>query len=359
MKKSDTNASREDSTVPSPGSLPIHEWPEADRQAWEAACRPGIRLKPGGSASNLAEVSRDDFARRYGAFLGFLQRRGSLDLNAAAAAQVTPSNVAPYITELSARVRSVTVWNCIYKLRRAAELLTPGTGYAWLAEIEKDLALVMEPRSKFDRLVFTQRLAEAGLTLVAEAQQFAKNDLDRALGVRNGLIMALLAHRPIRIKNFATLEIGRTFKQVHDSWWIALPKQSTKTKRLDERRVPECLNHAIDVYLNQSRPVLLGSNTPTDFLWISSKTGRRMTTKNLGTLISKITHRTLGVDVSPHLFRTAAATTAAMYGGNTPHLASAVLGHADSRITEEHYNRASSIQAAKTFAAIIRQYMSS
>ena len=30
-----------------------------------------------------------------------------------------------------------------------------------------------------------------------------------------------------------------------------------------------------------------------------------MTTKNLGTLISKITRETIGVDVSPHLFRTA------------------------------------------------------
>ena len=303
-------------------------------------------------------MSREDFARRYGAFLGFLQRRESLDLNAAAATQVTPSNVEPYITELNARVRSVTVWNCIYKLRRAAELLTPGTDYSWLAEIEKDLELVMEPRSKFDRLVFTQRLAKAGLTLVAEAQQFAKNDLDRARDVRNGLMIALLAHRPMRIKNFATLEIGRTFKQVQDSWWIALPKHSTKTKRLDERRVPEILNPAFDVYLNQLRPILIGSKAPTDFLWISSRTGGRFTTKNLGTLISKITHRTLGVDVSPHLFRTAAATTAAMYGGDTPHLASAVLNHTDPRVTEEHYNRATSIEAAKTYAAIIRRHLS-
>jgi site-specific recombinase XerD len=346
MTETDTDTSAR-STAASPRSLPVSEWPDADRQAWEAACRPGIRLKPGGSADYLAEVSREDFARRYGAFLEFLQRRGNLDLNAAAAAQVTPSNVEPYITELNGRVRSVT-----------AELLTPGIDYSWLAEIQKDLALAMEPRSKFDRTVFTQRLAQAGLTLVAEAKQLAKNDLDRARGVRNGLMIALLAHCPMRIKNFATLEIGRTFRQVQDSWWIALPRQSTKTKRFDERRVPEILNDAIDVYLEQSRPDLLGSREPTDFLWISSRTGRRMTTKNLGTLISKITYRTLGVDVSPHLFRTAAATTAAMYGGNTPHLASAVLGHTDSRVTEEHYTRCTSIEAAKTYAAIIRRYLS-
>jgi hypothetical protein len=34
----------------------------------------------------------------------------------------------------------------------------------------------MEPRSKFDRLVFTGRLLEAGLTLVAEARGFTDND---------------------------------------------------------------------------------------------------------------------------------------------------------------------------------------
>jgi len=102
-------------------------------------------------------------------------------------------------------VRSVTVYNCIYKLRRAAELFATGADFSWLAEIEKDLALVMEPRSKFDRLVFTGRLLQAGLTLIAEAQQFASNDLARARGVRNGLMIALFALCPIRLKNFSAL----------------------------------------------------------------------------------------------------------------------------------------------------------
>jgi integrase len=69
--------------------------------------------------------------------------------------------------------------------------------------------------------------------------------------------------------------------------------------------------------------------------------------------VSKITLETLDVDVSPHLFRTAAASTAAAYGGKTPHLASAVLNHTDPRVTEEHYNRASSVSASKIYAGII------
>jgi integrase len=336
-----------------PRSLPVAEWPDDDRRAWQDARRPGSRLKPGGTASYLAPVSRDDFANRYGAFLAFLQRSGRLDYNAAAAAQVTAPNVDAYIRDLQARVRSVTVYNAVYKLRRAAELMAPTVDFGWLAEIEKDLALIMQPRSKYDRLVLTDRLVEAGLTLMAEAELSTHTEVARAKGMRDGLMIALLALCPIRLKNFAALEIGQTFKMVHGSWWIALPRRSTKSRRPDERRVPEILDPWICKYLERARPVLLRSQAASGALWISSTTGRPMTTKNMGTLISKRTRECLGVDVSPHLFRTAAASTAAKYGGAIPHLASAVLGHTDPRVTEDHYNRATSMSAARAYADIV------
>ena len=196
-------------------SLPVHDWPVADRRAWEDACRPGSRLKAGGAASRLADASRNDFAIGYGAFLGFLQRTGRLERHQPAASQVKLLNVEAYIADLTARVGSVTVHAYVHHLRRGAELLAPTADFSWLAEIEKDLALVMEPRSKYDRLVFSGRLVEAGLALVTEAEQFATNDLARARGVRNGLMIALLALCPIRLRNFAALEIGHTFKEVN------------------------------------------------------------------------------------------------------------------------------------------------
>ena len=84
--------------------------------------------------------------------------------------------------------------------------------------------------------------------------------------------------------------------------------------------------------------------------------GQRLTTKNLGTLISKLTRETIGVDVSPHLFRTAGASTAAIYGGSHPHLASALLNHRDPRVTEEHYNLATTICAGEEYAIITKSY---
>jgi hypothetical protein len=167
-----TNFSNDKSALKRPRSLPISEWPDADRRAWEEACRPGSRLRPGGVASCLAEVSRDDFARRYGIFLSFLRRNDRLELHRGAATHVTLPNVEAYIVDLKARVRSVTVYNYIHQLRRAVQLLAPMFDFSWLAEMEKDLALEMEPRSKFGRLVLTGRLLEAGLILATEAHEF-------------------------------------------------------------------------------------------------------------------------------------------------------------------------------------------
>jgi site-specific recombinase XerD len=339
-------------------SLPVNEWPEADRKAFEEACRPGIRLKPGGRASHFADTSLKDFTNRYGAYLGSLQRRGVLNLKAKAAAQVTPSNVNTYIVELKERkVSTVTIWNCVYKLRRASQSLNPNRDFRWLIEVECEAALVMTPRSKFDRLVLTSRLVEAGLTLIAEAEKHSYSRFDRARGIRNGLMIVILALTQIRLKNFVALEIGNSFKEVNCSWWVSVPSDSTKNRRWIEKRIPVAFNHAIGLYLKQARPILLKSPGASNSLWISWRTGRRFTYKNLGTLISKITVRTLGVDVSPHLFRTAAASTAAVKLPGLPYLATALLGQADERIADEHYKRTTSFYAGNVYGNLVQEYL--
>jgi integrase len=342
-----------------PRSLPIAEWPKSERIGWEEACRQGHRLQPGGTASHLAPVSQADIANRYGLYLDFLQRIGRLDPAGGAVTLVTPENVNNYIIELQARVRSVTVWNSVYKLRRAAQLIAPGSDFGWLTEIEKDIALVMVPRSKNDRLVLTERLVEAGLVLIKEAEMFGKTPLARAVGVRDGLLIALLALHPIRIKNFAALAIARTFVNIDGRWWLQVPADDTKSNRVDHRQVPEFITDVVNTYVDTHRIILNRGNPEQTALWVSSTTGRQMTTKNLGTLISKLTRKTIGVDVSPHLFRTAGASTAAVHGGKYPHLASALLDHRDERVTEEHYNCATSLEAGDIYAAIAGTYRSS
>ena len=213
------------------------------------------------------------------------------------------------------------------------------------------------PHSKSDRWVLPERLIEAGLTLIQEAETLANHDQTRqATQVRNGLMVAILGFHPIRRKNFAALEIGRSFVKIRGRWWIILSAAETKENRADERRVNKLLIPFIDRYLDQYRPVLVRPGNPPSALWLSSRHAARITDKYVATLIGTTTLSTIGVKVSPHLFRTAAASGAAIYGGDNPHLGSAVLHHTDPRVTLEHYNRATSLTAAESFRQLIRQY---
>ena len=235
-------------------------------------------------------------------------------------------------------------------LRRVATLLGS-------SEIGKDLALVAVPRSKFDRVVLTEVLVEAGLTLIHEAEHSSKmTKLARANQVRNGLMVALLALCPIRRKNFAALEIGRSFVNIHGAWWIVLSALETKEKRADERPIDELLTPLIDRYLGQYRPVLARSGNPPPALWLSANDGVPITAKQVADVIRATTLATVGVAVSPHLFRTAAASSAAIHAGANPYLGSAILHHTDPSVTNDHYNRATSLRAAESFRQIVRQY---
>ena len=234
-------------------------------------------------------------------------------------------------------------------------------------EIAKDLALIAEPMNKSARVVTTARLVEAGLTLVAEADLTTSSPLVvRSLMARNGLMVAMLAVCPIRLKNFAALEIGKSFVEQEGTWWIVL--RNTKSRRPDERPIPDYLNAAIEQYLEVYRPALLAfdgekrrnGDEPTGTalngsgaLW-AGRLGRALSYGAVQRNIHETTRKTIGVAVSPPLVRASAATTAALHAGNKPNLASALLHHTRRSVTDDHYNRASSLSVAGQFARLVR-----
>jgi site-specific recombinase XerD len=338
-------------------ALPPDLWPEADRSAWIAACQPPARLKPGGRAGHIRPRTRDHYAERYACFLGFLRRRGLLQSEGAPAANVTPGKVDAYLADLKDRVASTTMYDSIANLRLVARIIAPGGDFRWLSEIERDLRLVKRSRSKFDRVVLADVLVEAGLTLMHEADlSGTMTDLDRARQFRNGLMVALLTLSPIRRRNFTALEIGSSFVKVRGKWWIVLSASETKEKRADERPVDKLLTPFIERYLGHYRPVLARSDNRHSALWLSAKDGAPITASYVTDLINQATLSTVGVAVSPHLFRSAAVSTAAVYRGENPYLGGALLHHADPNLINEHYNRATGLSASESFHQIVRQY---
>ncbi len=337
-------------------SLPIDKWPETDQFAWMEVCRPNIRLQRGGSAAHLKPVTLVDLARRFGCFLTFLEREGRLEIDRSATHQITPEMVNPYIEELRTHVSSVTLHGMIYKLRRTAELLNPKLNYYWLKEIEQDLNANKRPKSKAGRLVFSDKIVAAGIDIIKEAEALKnRTPLFRARYARDGLIIALLAVCPIRLKNFASLAIDKTFVRQGDQWWIILPDTETKAQRPDHRAVPKELTFWIDQYLDKYKLIFPFSGNA---LW-PSQYGGAMSKSGIHRLVAQTTKKALGIAIGPHMFRHCAPYTIANFDGSKIYIASALLQHSDPRTTEKYYNLAHSVESSKIFAKIISNLKSS
>jgi hypothetical protein len=95
----------------------------------------------------------------------------------------------------------------------------------------------------------------ARLDLMRRASS-ASTALERAVTYRDGLMIGVLSARPLRVRNLAGLELGRTFVWRGDAWWIDTPGEETKTNEAIEMPLPDELTSAIEAYLKDHRPFL-------------------------------------------------------------------------------------------------------
>jgi integrase len=345
-------------------SLPLDGWPAADRLAWLRACESGVGWRRGGAASRWKPITREDLERRYGYFLESLRERGTLDPQAGAGRLVTPENVDCYIERVRSGWTSVTLARSVYKLRRMAGILAPSLDLDWLTEIANDLDLVAYPLERFDRIVTSEVLIRAGLTLVKEAQVARRRrPIWRAGQIRDGLMVAMLAYCPIRLKNFSELELGHSFVRELHRWTIKLPGAEVKNGRTDLRLIRERLNPAIGLYLTWARPRLMRHTGEFIIgeeqnqllfgpLWVGQY-GEALSYNSVERRIMETTRSIIGRALSPHDFRRSGAFTARYRAGSEPHLASGLLQHQDMELVDENYNLASSLEVADLFGGWI------
>jgi hypothetical protein len=115
--------------------------------------------------------------------------------------------------------------------------------------------------------------------------------LRRFKGYRDGLLIGLLAIRPLRVRNLAGLILDRTLVQRGDGWWIQIPAAETKTKDPIEEPWPEMLMPRLQTYLADHRSgiaALRGTRkgASSDALWLSMY-GPPMTDNGIYDLLSR------------------------------------------------------------------------
>lgn len=328
-------------------ALRIADWPRSDQIAWHDALTVGDLFEVSKPAAQWAQSSRESIAYSYGRWLSYL-RKYQLLIDEAPAGRLSPARVADYVRELQGSVRPHTVATYLAHLYDAVRVMEPDLDWSWLKAVKTRLARSARPDGrKAGRVQDSARLFEFGISLMEEAEAARSDDLDVSITYRDGLIIALLAARPIRRRNLAAIRIGTELQKIGNHWCLIFEAGQTKQSRHLEFLLPKELTRYIDVYIEDYRNRLL-RNEQHKYLWVSTRGGALCA----GQLYSRITKRTaaeFGTPINPHLFRDCAATTLARRDPAHVNVAVSVLGHADLRTIERYYNQAHMIDATRKY----------
>jgi integrase/recombinase XerD len=284
-------------------SLPEAAWPAADRAAWAAARAPGGFLGDAGLAAHWAGVTAARTMEAYGVWAGWLAAAGELDPAAPPAARITPERLARYVAALAGYLAPVSVERRITLLGEAVRVMCPDEDTSWLRRVAGRLkARALPSRDKASRLVAAHELVEAGLGLMAQATIDAEATaggaaLQQAADFRDGLMIAFLALRPVRVKNLVELTLGGNLILGEDTAEVRFAAAAVKNRRPLAFSWPDMLIGPLQIYLAVHRPILLqGGND--DALWISQ--GRRLGYQGCQQRVQKTTLRLLGKSIPPH-----------------------------------------------------------
>jgi integrase/recombinase XerD len=335
----------------------VDEWPKKDRDLWLAALHPGDVLEDGGERSRFSAVTNRNIAKGYGRWLTWLECCGLLDDRVGPAERITPARVRDYVAALGRNDATGTIIGRLQELTQAAKVMGPQQNWSWIARMAASVRGRHRPaRPKRHRLVGIGVLFDLGLTLMILAQR-ENTDRRRVIAYRDGLLIALLAARPLRLRNLAALALGRNLVRRGEDWWIEICADETKTHEPIEVPWPRRITPQLEHYLSDVRPLLARmrgrwTRPAGEALWLSTD-GSPMTAKSIYDRVITRTRAALGRSVNPHLFRDCAATSVALDDPAHVRIASRLLGHRSSSTTERHYNQASAVEASRQVQAFL------
>lgn len=240
------------------------------------------------------------------------------------------------------------------QLFRALRIVEPGKDWRWLDEDARrwKRASKASPdrKRKHMRYTPTAMLRELSRQLIDDAEM-SRPSAAAAVRYRDGLVIGLLARRPIRLRNLANLRLNESLRLLDGEWWITLQEGETKNGDGLSFRIDD-LSYEIERWLQNWRPYL----TPTDpqHLWPSHISGLPLTSGALSRHIGDVTEKYLGKRLTPHFFRDALMTDLASTGEEfAVRAGSHVLGHRSAASADAYIVRAISEKATSKLDMII------
>jgi integrase/recombinase XerD len=222
-------------------------------------------------------------------------------------------------------------------LAEALRVMAPRADTGWLRRAAARLEAVAIPiREKRTRLQTPRGLWELGFAMMAEAEAAAQSrDVRRASRFHDGLIIAVLAARPMRRQTLLRMQVERHLLLQETSTRISFAADEVKERRPYERELPAELTRPIRRYLAVWRPLLLGERV-SEYFWISEH-GDRLSADRFYAMVTEVTTTAFGRPMSPHMFRDAAATAIATDVPAEIGIAMPILNHSSVTTISKHY----------------------
>lgn len=342
-----------------PHCIVVGDWPQAWREAWQSAFADDDLFGSPKPASGWRPASIEKTRKGFGVFLSWCQQSG-IDTDGPMTVLVTEPRAKAYIETLQGCSASYSVYCRVQELYDALRIMAPQQSYPWLMAAVRRLRAQAQPvRDKLGRLRPAAELADYGAALMDEAESDASLAMfKRALAYRDGLIIELLIHRPFRLKNFASITLGKELLLDDGGAQLVFTAEQTKGKRSEEAAFPAALIGPLRRYLSVYRPYLLGLASDQDkaqgenALWISRE-GSRLAEVSLRNTVKRRTKARFGRDLTPHLFRDASVTSLVRDAPESALLTRGILMQSSIDITNRHYNQACMIHSSRRHSDLL------
>lgn len=333
-------------------SMPLIYWPDLDREAWRAAMKPVSLFSAAPQRRRWKAITWSGVETSYGFWLSWLRNNGILEEVDGPAARVSPVRLHSYFEHMqSLDLADYTVAGRLGDVGRALSVMAPEAGTAWIELGASRLHAEARPAKDLRKIVRPAvDLVDLGFALMRSIEDTdAKGGSYASLRFRDGLLIALLIHCPLRRRNLTALELDRHVYKEEGIWRIDIPATETKTGQAIRCPWPLALVDGLETYLSIHRKVLLACglhDVDTGNLWVSRQ-GGAASAAAVYQAICERTKTAFGEPINPHTFRHIAATDLATFAPECATAIMDILGHSSMGPSEKYYNRSRTIGAAQ------------
>lgn len=345
--------------------MPLNEWPSGDLARWEAAkagSGPDGQDNPAFRWSS-AQCKKVEYG--YGRFLGwYLSHTGSLPASKGYA-KLDEARTTLFLNALMSDVQPLTVLTYYQGVVGFIRAVEPARYVEWMqARINKLKARAIPVRNKMPHLRGSEELVRLGYEMMRSARKAIEHSNDNPLSsadrYQTGLMIAMLAMVPLRMRNFGNIEIGRSLVSSRRGYALEFRPDETKTGIPIEGPLPHELIEPLEYFLKGPRRLLLRAVSPgprIKYLWVTPQ-GTRKNNPSIRHSIMTATEAAFGHKVWPHLFRDCVATTVAENGQGDWGIIAHLLSHRSLATARKHYIHANLRAAMGELSRIVEAQLS-